>query len=229
MDKHNVDEMCVLKNCKAYGPSPLPQDGEWHQVKNIEQLSGLTHGVGTCAPQQGACKLTLNIKKGIIKEALVECMGCSGMTHSAAMASEILVGKTVLEALNTDLVCDAINVAMRELFLQICYGRSQSAFSLGGLPVGTCLEDIGKDRASKVATIYASEENGTRYFNLAEGRISRLAIDENDEIIGYEYVNMHKLLELLKSGEDGKTALSKTTKTYGRFDEATKYIDPIKE
>ena len=55
------------------------------------------------------------------------------MTHSAAMASEILPGLTILEALNTDLVCDAINTAMRELFLQIVYGRSQSAFSEDGL------------------------------------------------------------------------------------------------
>lgn len=38
------------------------------------------------------------------------------MTHSATMACEILPGKTVLEAVNTDLVCDAINVAMREIF-----------------------------------------------------------------------------------------------------------------
>ena len=47
----------------------------------------------------------------------METIGCSGMTHSAAMAAEILPGRTVLEALNTDLVCDAINTAMRELFL----------------------------------------------------------------------------------------------------------------
>ena len=66
------------------------------------------------------------------------------MTHSAAMASEILIGKTILEALNTDLVCDAINTAMRELFLQIVYGRSQSAFSEDGLAVGASLEDLGK-------------------------------------------------------------------------------------
>ena len=72
-----------------------------------------THGVGWCAPQQGACKLSLNVKNGIIEEALVETIGCSGMTHSAAMAAEILQGKTILEALNTDLVCDAINTAMR--------------------------------------------------------------------------------------------------------------------
>lgn len=83
--------------------------------KEIKDISGLTHGIGWCAPQQGACKLTLNVKDGIIEEALVETIGCSGMTHSAAMASEILPGKTLLEALNTDLVCDAINTAMREL------------------------------------------------------------------------------------------------------------------
>ena len=77
-----------------------------------------SHGVGWCAPQQGACKLTLNVKNGIIEEALVETLGCSGMTHSAAMAAEILPGKTLLECLNTDLVCDAINVAMREIFKQ---------------------------------------------------------------------------------------------------------------
>ena len=68
------------------------------------------------------------------------------MTHSAAMAAEILPGRTILEALNTDLVCDAINTAMRELFLQIVYGRSQSAFSEEGLPIGAGLEDLGKGR-----------------------------------------------------------------------------------
>ena len=61
--------------------------------KEIEDISGFTHGVGWCAPQQGACKLTLNVKDGIIEEALIETIGCSGMTHSAAMAAEILPGK----------------------------------------------------------------------------------------------------------------------------------------
>ena len=89
--------------------------------------------------------LTLNVKEGIIEEALIETVGCSGMTHSAAMASRsISQVRTLLEALNTDLVCDAINTAMRELFLQIVYGRTQSAFSEGGLPVGAGLEDLGK-------------------------------------------------------------------------------------
>src|SRR5574344_2895108 len=222
---HEVEHMCVVKKGPNHGPAPIPEERKWVKAKEIKDISGLTHGIGWCAPQQGACKLTLNVKDGLIEEALIETIGCSGMTHSAAMASEILAGKTVLEALNTDLVCDAINVAMRELFLQICYGRSQSAFSLGGLPVGTGLEDLGKDRASKIATIYSSEQKGTRYYNLAEGRITKLGLDKNNEIIGYEYVNLNKLLKLLKSGEDGKTALSETTKQYGRFGDAVKVID----
>ncbi len=69
------------------------------------------------------------------------------MTHSAAMAAEILPGRTVLEALNTDLVCDAINTAMRELFLQIAYGRTQSAFSEEGFRLVPALKTLEKDSA----------------------------------------------------------------------------------
>ena len=131
-----VAKMCVVAKGPNHGPAPIPEEGKWVQVKEIKDVSGFTHGIRCCAPQQGCCKLTLNVKEGIIEEALVETLGCSGMTHSAAMASEILIGKTILEALNTDLVCDAINTAMRELFLQIVYGRTQSAFSEDGLAVG---------------------------------------------------------------------------------------------
>ena len=136
-----VQHMCPVAKGAYHGPAPIPEEGKWVQAKEISDISGFTHGVGWCAPQQGACKLTLNVKNGVIEEALVETIGCSGMTHSAAMASEILIGKTILEALNTDLVCDAINTAMRELFLQIVYGRTQSAFSESGLSVGASMED----------------------------------------------------------------------------------------
>ena len=114
-----VQNMCTVRKGPMHGPAPIPEEGKWIQAKQITDISGLTHGVGWCAPQQGACKLTLNVKDGVIEEALVETIGCSGMTHSAAMAAEILPGKTILEALNTDLVCDAINTAMRELFLRL--------------------------------------------------------------------------------------------------------------
>ena len=214
-----------MKNCKSYGASPIPEENVWVQAKEIKDISGFSHGCGKCAPQQGTCKLTLNVKKGIIKEALVETIGCSGMTHSAAMACEILIGKTLLEALNTDLVCDAINDAMKQVFLQLVYGRSQSAFSDGGLEVGSGLEDLGKHKASNVATIYGNND-GTKYLQLAEGYVTKQALDENGEIIGYEYINTNQLVELLEQGIDSKTALKKCKKTYGRFSEAKSYVNP---
>ena len=166
-----VEEMVCVKKGPHHGPAPIPEEGKWVKSKQITDISGLTHGVGWCAPQQGMCKLTLNVKDGIIEEALIETSGCSGMTHSAAMAGEAIVGKTLLEALNTDLVCDAINTAMRELFLQIAYGRTQTAFSEGGLPIGAGLEDLGKGLRSQVGTIFSTTAKGVRYLELAEGYI----------------------------------------------------------
>ena len=224
-----VENMCPIAKGAYHGPAPIPEEGEWVQAKEIKDISGLTHGVGWCAPQQGGCKLTLNVKNGIIEEALVETIGCSGMTHSAAMASEILPGKTLLEALNTDHVCDAINVAMRQLFLQIVYGRSQTAFSEGGLPVGAGLEDLGKNLRSQVGTMYGTKAKGSRYLEMTEGYVNRLAVDENDLIIGYEFINLGKMMDFIKDGMDANEAVEKAKGTYGRFDEAAKYIDPRKE
>ena len=224
-----VEEMCKVAKGANHGCAPIPEEGKWVQAKEIKDISGLTHGIGWCAPQQGACKLTLNIKEGIIQEALVETIGCSGMTHSAAMAGEILVGKTILEALNTDLVCDAINTAMRELFLQIVYGRSQSAFSEGGLAIGAGLEDLGKGTRSQVGTIYSTVSKGPRYLELAEGYIVEIGLDKNDEIIGYKYVNLGKMMENIKKGIEPMEAIEKASGTYGRFDEAVKKIYPRKE
>jgi NifU-like protein involved in Fe-S cluster formation len=169
---HEVEQMTCVAKGPNHGPAPIPEEGRWVQARDVKDISGFTHGVGWCAPQQGACKLSLNIKDGIIQEALVETLGCTGMTHSAAMAAEILTGKTILEALNTDLVCDAINTAMRELFLQIVYGRSQSAFSEGGLPIGASLEDLGKGLRSTVGTMFSTVDKGPRYLELTEGYVS---------------------------------------------------------
>ena len=224
-----VQHMCPVAKGAYHGPAPIPEEGKWVQAKEIKDISGLTHGIGWCAPQQGACKLTLNIKDGIIEEALVETIGCSGMTHSAAMASEILIGKTILEALNTDLVCDAINTAMRELFLQIVYGRSQTAFSEGGLPIGAGLEDLGKGLTSQVGPMYATKVKGPRYLQLTEGYVTRLALDEEDQIIGYEFVKTGPMMENIKKGMDANEAVKKATGSYGRFADAAKYIDPRHE
>lgn len=224
---HEVERMVCVKKGPNHGPAPIPEEGKWVQAKEIKDISGLTHGVGWCAPQQGACKLTLNIKEGVIREALVETIGCSGMTHSAAMAAEILTGKTILEALNTDLVCDAINTAMRELFLQIVYGRSQSAFSDDGLPIGAGLEDLGKGLRSQVGTMYATEKKGVRYLEMAEGYVTRIGLDENGEVIGYEFIRLGAMMEMItQKGVAPDEALKKCTGSYGRFQEAATKINP---
>ena len=224
-----VQRMCPVAKGAYHGPAPIPEEGKWVQAKEIKDISGLTHGIGWCAPQQGACKLTLNVKEGVIEEALVETIGCSGMTHSAAMASEILIGKTLLEALNTDLVCDAINTAMRELFLQIVYGRSQTAFSEGGLPVGASLEDLGKGLRSQVGTMYSTKAKGVRYLEMAEGYVTKLALDEEGEVTGYQFVKLGKMLEDIRHGMQPNDAYEKNIGQYGRFDGAAKYIDPREE
>ena len=227
-----VERMCTVAKGVHHGPAPIPEEGEWVKAYEIKDISGLTHGVGWCAPQQGACKLTLNVKDGIIQEALVETLGCSGMTHSAAMAGEILPGKTLLEALNTDLVCDAINVAMRELFLQIVYGRSQTAFSEGGLPIGAGLEDLGKGLRSQVGTMYGTKLKGTRYLEMAEGYVLKLAIDKDDQVCGYQFLSLGKMMDAIKKGMSPNEAYEKNIGTYGRFkaeDGAVKWIDPRKQ
>ena len=226
---HEVENMCTVAKGPKHGPAPIPEEGKWVKAYEIKDISGLSHGIGWCAPQQGTCKLTLNVKDGIIEEALVETLGCSGMTHSAAMAAEILQGKTLLEALNTDLVCDAINVAMREIFKQLVYGRSQTAFSEGGLPIGASLEDLGKGLRSQVGTIFATNLKGVRYLEMAEGYILQLALDADDEVIGYKFVHLGKMMDAIKAGKDPKDAYESNIKTYGRFDEAVKYIDPRKQ
>ena len=223
---HEVEQMCCVAKGPKHGPAPIPQEGAWTKAYEIKDISGLTHGVGWCAPQQGACKLTLNVKNGIIEEALVETIGCSGMTHSAAMAAEILPGKTILEALNTDLVCDAINTAMRELFLQIVYGRTQTAFSEGGLPIGAGLEDLGKGLRSITGTMYGTSAKGVRYLEMAEGYVTEIALDDEDKVIGYKFIKLGPMLDAINKGMDANEALKKFTGTYGRFADAAKTINP---
>lgn len=224
-----VTNMCCVYKGVHNECAPIPEEGKWVSPKEIKDISGFTHGVGSCAPQQGTCKLSLNIKNGIIEEALIEVLGCSGMTQSAAMAGEILVGKTLLEALNTDLVCDAINTAMRELFLQIVYGRSQSAFSDDGLPIGAGLEDLGSSKRSQVGTVYSTKKKGVRYLELAEGYVVEVGLDKDGEVIGYKYVNIGKMMNGIKSGMSADEAIKQATGTYGRYAEAVKYIDPREE
>ena len=224
-----IREQTVVRRCTLHENAPVPQEGVYGHIREVRDISGFSHSVGTCGLKQGACKLSLNIKNGIIKEALIEVIGCSGMTQSAAMAAEILPGKTLLEALNTDLVCDAINVAMREFFLAMAYGRTQTAYSEGGLAVGAALDDLGKGLRSQVGTCYGTDVKGPRYLELTEGFVTSLGLDEDGYIIGYRYLNFGKFMDAIAAGETAEDALRRASGQYGRYDEAVKFIDPRKE
>ncbi|MCL2708459.1 MAG: hypothetical protein FWF03_05005, partial [Defluviitaleaceae bacterium] len=128
--------------------------------------------------------------------------------------------------LNTDLVCDAINVAMREIFKQFAYGRTQTAFSEGGLPVGASLEDLGKGLRSQIGTMFGTRAKGVRYLEMTEGYVVDLAVDAGGEVIGYKYLSLGPMLESIKKGADPKDAYEKNIGTYGRYQEAAKYVDP---
>ena len=119
-----------------------------------------------------------------------------------------------------------INTAMRELFLQIVYGRTQSAFSDDGLAVGAGLEDLGKGLRSQVGTMYATKEKGVRYLEMAEGYVTGIALDADDEVIGYQFVSLGKMTDFIKKGDDPNTAWEKAKGQYGRVADAAKIIDP---
>lgn len=214
--------------CKTNSIATIPLEGKYVCLDEISQINGLSHGVGACPPQQGACKITLNVKNGIIEEALIETVGCSGITQSALIAAEILVGKNLLEALNTHLVCDAINVAMKNIFNNYVYGRTQTAFSKNGLPVGATFEELASGKISYVGTAIATKQLGPRILSTAEGYIYSIALDSNDYIIGYRYFKLGDFLRNITKGIEG-VRLAGFIGEYGRYSEGKSFIDPREE
>ena len=77
--------------------------------------------------------------------------------------------------------------------------------------------------------MFATVDKGPRYLELTEGYVVKMALDENDEIIGYQFLRLGPMLESIKKGVDANEAYQKNLGTYGRFDEAARIIDPRHE
>ena len=118
---------------------------------------------------------------------------------------------------------------MREIFKQLAYGRTQTAFSENGLPVGASLDDLGKGLRSQVGTMFGTRAKGVRYLEMAEGYVLNTALDENGEVIGYKFVHLGKMMEQIRKGVDPAEAYEKNIGTYGRYAEAARIIDPRNE
>ena len=54
-----------------------------------------------------------------------------------------------------------------------------------------CNEDLGKGLRSQVGTMYGTLAKGPRYLEMAEGYVTGIALDENNEIIGYQLSLIH--------------------------------------
>ena len=100
------------------------------------------------------------------------------------------------------------------------------------MAVGAGLEDLGKGLISQTGTLYGTKVKGTRYLQLTEGYITKMFLDKDDQVCGYEFVHMGKFMDAIKKGVPADEALKSVTGTYGRTkaeDGAVKSIDPRKD
>ena len=91
------------------------------------------------------------------------------------------------------------------------------------------LEDLGKGLRSQVGTMYGTLAKGPRYLEMAEGYVTGIALDADNQIIGYKFVSLGKMTDFIKKGDDPNTAWEKAKGQYGRVADAVKIIDPRHE
>ena len=77
--------------------------------------------------------------------------------------------------------------------------------------------------------MYGTLAKGPRYLEMAEGYVTGIALDDHDEIIGYQFVNLGKFTDFIKGGDTPNDAWEKAKGQYGRVDDAARIIDPRKE
>ncbi len=153
---HEVENMCTVKKGPHHGPAPIPEEGKWVKSYQISDISGLY-------PRRGLVRSPAGRLQADPERQGRHHRGSPGgdprlLRHDPLRryGRRDPARQDHSGGLNTDLVCDAINVAMRELFLQMVYGRSQTAFSEDGLPIGASLEDLGKGLRSQVGTMFST-------------------------------------------------------------------------
>ena len=65
---------------------------------------------------------------------------------------------------------------------------------------------------------------------MAEGYVTGIALDADDQIIGYKFVNLGKMTDFIKKGDRRQRQhVKRHTGQYGRVDDAVKIIDPRQE
>ena len=67
------------------------------------------------------------------------------------------------------------------------------------------------------------------HLDVYKRQVTGIALNEDDEIIGYQFVNFGKMMDFIKGGDDANTAFEKAKGQYGRVADAVKIVDPRKE
>ena len=67
---------------------------------------------------------------------------------------------------------------------------------------------------SQVGTMYGTLKKGPRYLEMAEGYVTGIALDAEDQIIGYQFVSLGKMTDFIKKGDDPTTAYEKSKGQY---------------
>ena len=88
--------------------------------------------------------------------------------------------------------------------------------------------NAGEDKG-KTGRVLQVLVKGPRYLEMTDGYVTGIALDADNEIIGYKFVNFGKMMDFIKAGDDANTAFEKAQGQYGRVDDAVKIIDPRKE
>ena len=59
---------------------------------------------------------------------------------------------------------------------------------------------------AQVGTMYGTLAKGPRYLEMTDGYVTALALNEDDEIIGYKFVNFGKMMDFIKGGDDAMSS-----------------------
>ena len=92
---------------------------------------------------------------------------------------------------------------------------NNSAIQTAITPVSYTHLDVYKRQGlrSMTGTIFSTKEKGVRYLELTEGYINKRAVDANDEVIGYQFVKLGKMMEDIRHGKTPNEAYEKNVGT----------------
>ena len=209
-----------------HGPAPIPEEGKWVQSREVTDISGFTHGVGWCAPQQGACKLTLNVKNGVIEEALVETLGCTGMTHSAAMAAKFCPAKPFWKRSIPTSSATRSTPPCASCFCRSPTAARRARFPKTACPSARAWRTSARASAARSAPCTARWQKARAIWKWRKAMCSKIALDEDREIIGYQFVNLGKMMEAIRKGVDPKDGLRKERRYLRALSGSRRYHRP---